>query len=48
MISYTLAHVGINCANAEEARKGGVLFEAMFGLTAKEGNSSILPERRWS
>ena len=41
MISYTLAHVGINCANAEEAKKGAALFEAMFGLTAKEGNSSV-------
>lgn len=41
MISYTLAHVGINCANAEQARKGAALFEAMFGLTMKEGNSSV-------
>ena len=41
MISYTLAHVGINCANAEEARKGAALFEAMFGLTMKERNSSV-------
>lgn len=41
MIEYTLAHVGINCANAEEAKKGAVLFEAMFGMTAKEGNSSV-------
>lgn len=41
MIEYTLAHVGINCVNAEEAHKGAVLFEAMFGLTAKEGNSSV-------
>lgn len=48
MMSYTLAHVGINCANAEEARKGAVLFEAMFGLTAKESNSSVLPVRQLS
>ena len=41
MISYTLAHVGINCANAEQARKGAALFEAMFGLTMKEGNGHI-------
>ena len=41
MVEYTLAHVGINCANAEEARRGAVMFEAMFGLTAKEGNSSV-------
>ena len=41
MISYTLAHVGINCANAEQARKGAALFEAMFGLTMKEGNKLL-------
>ena len=41
MIEYSLAHVGINCANAEEARKGAAMFEALFGLTAKEGNSSV-------
>ncbi len=41
MVEYTLAHVGINAANAEEARQGAAMFEALFGLTAKEGNSSV-------
>ena len=41
MVEFTLAHVGINCENAEEAMKGAKLFEALFGLTVKEGNSSI-------
>ena len=41
MVEYTLAHVGINAANAEEARKGAAMFETLFGLTAKEGNSSV-------
>lgn len=33
--------MGINCANAEEARKGAALLEALFGLTVREGNSSV-------
>lgn len=33
--------MGINCANAEEARKGATLLEALFGLTVREGNSSV-------
>ena len=41
MVEYTLAHIGINCENAEEAMKGAKMFEALFGLTVKEGNSSI-------
>ena len=41
MVEYSLAHVGINCANAEQAKKGAAMFEAMFGLAAKEGNSSV-------
>lgn len=41
MVEYRLAHVGINCTSAEEGRKGAVMFEAMFGLAAKEGNSSV-------
>ena len=41
MIEYTFAHMGINCANAEEARKGAALLEALFGLTVREGNSSV-------
>lgn len=41
MIEYTFGHMGINCANAEEARKGAALLEALFGLTVREGNSSV-------
>ena len=41
MAEYTLAHVGINGANPEEARKAAELFCTLFGFTAKEGNSSI-------
>lgn len=41
MAEYTLAHVGINAANVEEARKTAELFELIFGLKVKEGNSSV-------
>ena len=41
MIEYTLAHVGINAANEDEARKGAQMMEALFGFKVKEGNSSI-------
>lgn len=41
MAEYRLAHVGINASNPEEAMKTAKLFETLFGLTVKEGNSSI-------
>lgn len=41
MVEYTLAHIGINCPDSEEARKGAAMFEALFGLKVKEGNSSV-------
>ena len=41
MAEYTLAHVGINCENSEEALKNAALFEALFGLKVKEGNTSV-------
>ena len=41
MIEYTLAHVGINAANEEEALKGAQMLEALFGFKVKVGNSSI-------
>ncbi len=41
MAEYTLAHVGINAANADEALKAAKMFETIFGLTVKEGNSSV-------
>ncbi len=41
MCEYYIAHVGVNCENEEEALKGAKMFEALFGLTAKNGNSSV-------
>jgi len=41
MAEYTLAHVGINAANEEEALKTARMFEQLFGLPVKVGNSSI-------
>lgn len=41
MVEYTLAHIGINCDSSEEALKNAALFEALFGLKVKEGNSSV-------
>lgn len=41
MAEYTLAHIGINTENADEARKAAKMFEQLFGLTVKEGNSSV-------
>lgn len=41
MAEYKLAHVGINAANAEEAVQTAKMFETLFGLTVKEGNSSV-------
>ena len=41
MAEFALAHVGVNAANAEEARKGAELLQLMFGLPVKEGNSSV-------
>ena len=41
MLGFEIGHVGINAENAEEAREIAKMFEAMFGFTAKEGNSSI-------
>ena len=41
MLGFKLAHIGVNCDNADEARKYAALIEKMFGMTAVEGNSSI-------
>lgn len=41
MAEFTLAHIGINTANAEEARKAAAMFELLFGFPVKEGNSSV-------
>lgn len=40
MLGFELIHVGINSANADEAGKTAKTFESLFGMTAKEGNSS--------
>lgn len=41
MAEYSLAHIGINAENADEAMKIAKMFEAVFGFAVKEGNSSI-------
>ncbi len=41
MAEYTLAHVGINAADEEEALKTARMFELLFGLPVKVGNSSV-------
>ena len=41
MAEYRLAHVGINGADPEDARRTAELFSALFGLPVKEGNSSV-------
>ena len=40
MMGFTLAHVGINCANADEAAQTAKTLCALFGLEYKAGNSS--------
>ena len=40
MMGFTLAHVGINCANAGEAAQTAKTLCALFGLEYKAGNSS--------
>lgn len=44
MLGFKLAHIGVNCENAEDAKKNALLIEKMFGMTAKEGNSSIFTD----
>lgn len=41
MVKYSLAHIGINAANKDEAQKAAELFQALFGFAVKEGNSSF-------
>lgn len=41
MLGFKMVHVGINCANPEEAEKVANDFEAAFGFTKKVGNSSV-------
>ena len=44
MLGFKLAHLGINCENAEEAKKSAFLIEKMFGMSVKEGNSSVFAD----
>lgn len=41
MLGFTLAHVGLNCANPEEAERVADKFEKAFGFDKKVGNSSV-------
>ena len=41
MAEYTLAHIGINAANEEEAMKTAEMFQLLFGWQVKPGNSSV-------
>ena len=41
MLGFELAHIGINCANAEEAERSAKTLCALFGFDYKEGSSSI-------
>lgn len=41
MAEYSLAHIGINAANEDEARKTADMFCTLFGFPVKVGNSSI-------
>ncbi len=41
MLGFKLVHIGINCENEDEAKKSALLIEKMFGMSVKEGNSSV-------
>lgn len=41
MAKYSLAHIGINAANKEDAQKAAEMFQTLFGFAVKEGNSSF-------
>ena len=41
MLGYEMVHVGLNCADAEEAEAVADKFESAFGLKKKVGNSSV-------
>lgn len=38
---FSVAHIGVNAANEDEARKAAAFFERFFGFTSKAGGSSI-------
>ena len=41
MLGFEMVHVGLNCANPEEAEKVADEFDTAFGFTKKVGNSSV-------
>lgn len=41
MLGFTMVHVGLNCANPEEAESVADEFAAAFGFEKKVGNSSV-------
>lgn len=41
MLGFELRHIGINCANEEEAARTAQSFSSVFGMVQKTGNSSI-------
>lgn len=41
MLGFEMVHVGVNCANPEEAEAVADKYEAAFGFTKKVGNSSV-------
>ena len=41
MLGFEMVHVGLNCANPEEAEGVADEFESAFGFTKKVGNSSV-------
>ncbi len=47
MLGFKLAHIGVNCENADEALASAKLLETMFGFKAKEGNSSVFSDTQF-
>lgn len=41
MAEFTLAHVGINAGNMEEARNAAEMFQLIFGMPVHPGNHSV-------
>ncbi|MEG1706641.1 MAG: bifunctional 4-hydroxy-2-oxoglutarate aldolase/2-dehydro-3-deoxy-phosphogluconate aldolase [Clostridia bacterium] len=44
MLGYKLIHIGINCANTEDALSGAKEFQNAFGFETKEGKSSVFAD----
>jgi 2-dehydro-3-deoxyphosphogluconate aldolase/(4S)-4-hydroxy-2-oxoglutarate aldolase len=43
---FSVAHIGINAANEDEARKAAAFLERFFGFIPRDGNSSIFSSDR--